>query len=592
MPGKYTTSEDRGNKLTSISAWHDFARNKFAFLLLAGIIGFGIIAYFGAGPGGGGTGSDRSAIEGRANEPVVLVNGEPIKRGELENSFQQFASFSRGDELQTARFKGMAINSAIDEAIKRAAAKKQGLSVSDADIDKAIDGMKKSLGQGKDLTDDQFEARLQELGLSTDGLRENLRERLLSDVLFKSIAAKEKVSEQDLLNNYTEVKVRHILIDNKKQPDAQAKAKAEKILAEAKAGKDFAQLANTYTDDPGNQKPVTDPKTQMPVIDPKTKKPKVELQGGLYDWAPSSKYVPEFAAASRSLKVGEISGLVKTDFGYHIMKGEGTRQNLPKDFAKDKPKLLEDLKMQKAAKPQQEFMDNARKTAKIEWKDNSYKWLYDFNSIGQPNAMNPAATDSSKAEDTFIAELRDYVSKEKDDSAANLVLAQTLGDRLARTAIPLPNSPTKNMTPEEKDKLRNEVIGYYLAALKRTENQQARFRLAELYMDSKQNDKALEQYTLIKRYMTGDEGPQTQSAHTQLQQGFTRLGRKDLADEETKELAAIAAQQEKERKAQAEAEAKAKAEAAKKTPTPPGPATGSTSSTPPQTLVVPPAGKK
>ena len=84
---------------------------------------------------------------------------------------------------------------------------------------------------------------------------------------------------------------------------AQKRSKAEMVLKKAKAGEDFAALANEFTDDPGNIG-----------VDGKP-------SGGLYTDVPKGRMVPPFEAAALSLTPGQVSpNLVETDFGYHIIK--------------------------------------------------------------------------------------------------------------------------------------------------------------------------------------------------------------------------------------------------------------------------------
>lgn len=82
------------------------------------------------------------------------------------------------------------------------------------------------------------------------------------------------------------------------------KEKASKILARAKSGEDFAALANEFSEDPGNTG--TDGKKN----------------GGLYSNVPLGRMVPQFEKASLALKPGEVSDLVQTDFGFHVIKLE------------------------------------------------------------------------------------------------------------------------------------------------------------------------------------------------------------------------------------------------------------------------------
>jgi parvulin-like peptidyl-prolyl isomerase len=93
---------------------------------------------------------------------------------------------------------------------------------------------------------------------------------------------------------------RHILIDSKKEdaPEkkAEAKKKAEDLLAQIKAGADFGKLAKENSTDPGSKD-----------------------KGGEYDWTSGYEYVAEFRDALGKLKVGE-SGIVETQYGFHVIQ--------------------------------------------------------------------------------------------------------------------------------------------------------------------------------------------------------------------------------------------------------------------------------
>ncbi len=102
-------------------------------------------------------------------------------------------------------------------------------------------------------------------------------------------------------------RARHILIKVDEDADEEtqnaAKAKAEALLAEIKAGADFAKLATENSEDPGSAK-----------------------KGGDLGYNPRGVMVPEFDEAMFSMKPGDVSDLVKTQFGYHIIKLEGFRE--------------------------------------------------------------------------------------------------------------------------------------------------------------------------------------------------------------------------------------------------------------------------
>jgi parvulin-like peptidyl-prolyl isomerase len=108
----------------------------------------------------------------------------------------------------------------------------------------------------------------------------------------------------------TDEEVAEYIAQHPELSGAEKRAKAEEVLNRAKAGEDFAKLANEFSEDPGN------------------KGAKDEPQGGLYKDVTKGRMVKPFEEAALSLEPGQVyPTLVETDFGYHIIKlerkGEG-----------------------------------------------------------------------------------------------------------------------------------------------------------------------------------------------------------------------------------------------------------------------------
>ncbi|TLY98463.1 MAG: hypothetical protein E6K39_20455, partial [Gammaproteobacteria bacterium] len=116
---------------------------------------------------------------------------------------------------------------------------------------------------------------------------------------------------------------RHVLITGK--DDAAALAQAQKVLAEAKAGKDFGELAQQYSQDPGSAH-----------------------NGGDLGWAERSAFVAPFADALFGMKVGEIKGPVKTQFGYHIIRLDEIQAGKSKSFEEARSDLEAQIKRDRA----------------------------------------------------------------------------------------------------------------------------------------------------------------------------------------------------------------------------------------------------
>ena len=160
------------------------------------------------------------------------------------------------------------------------------------------------------------------------------------------IAAAATVTDQDLQAYYDQhrdeyrvpeqVKVSHILIKTplpapgSKEDEkaiADARAKAEGVLKELKAGGDFSKLAEKYSDDPGSAK-----------------------SGGELGWIGRGRTVPEFEKAAFSLAKGQTSDLVKSSYGFHIIRVEDKHDAHLKTLVEVKGEVEEKVKQQKTAR--------------------------------------------------------------------------------------------------------------------------------------------------------------------------------------------------------------------------------------------------
>jgi peptidyl-prolyl cis-trans isomerase C len=170
------------------------------------------------------------------------------------------------------------------------------------------------------------------------------RTRVLLDQLRQDFEKKNPVTDAEAQAEYDKVKAeagtgmeyhaRHILVE--KEDDA------KKLIAEIQKGAKFEDVAKKNSKDPGSAE-----------------------NGGDLDWAAPNSYVPEFSAAMTKLKKGEMTAEpVKSQFGYHIIKLEDTRESKFPSFDEVKPQIQERLKQVKL----QKFQEDLRNKAKTDYK--------------------------------------------------------------------------------------------------------------------------------------------------------------------------------------------------------------------------------
>jgi len=151
----------------------------------------------------------------------------------------------------------------------------------------------------------------------------------------EAIRAKVTVPQADIekaynsnIEQYTtpeQVRASHILLKTEGKTDADVKAKAEAILKQAKAGADFADLAKKNSEDESNAK-----------------------NGGDLDYFGRGRMVPEFDQAVFAMQPGQISDLVKTQYGYHIIKLVDKKSAATRTLAEVRQQLTDQLAYERA----------------------------------------------------------------------------------------------------------------------------------------------------------------------------------------------------------------------------------------------------
>lgn len=187
-------------------------------------------------------------------------------------------------------------------------AKDTGIQVDDVQLDRAIE----RIAENNRLSLGEFRARLERDGVPFEQFREEVRDQiLLARVREREVDSKIQVSESEIdlfleenkvttATQRVEYNVAHILVRVPEQAKPEqveaARGRIEKVRVEAQAGADFAQLAASYSDGPN------------------------ALRGGALGWRGEERLPELFANALKPMKPGEVSGVLRSPAGFHLLK--------------------------------------------------------------------------------------------------------------------------------------------------------------------------------------------------------------------------------------------------------------------------------
>ncbi|MAG71727.1 MAG: peptidyl-prolyl cis-trans isomerase [Vicinamibacterales bacterium] len=186
---------------------------------------------------------------------------------------------------------------------------------------------------GITVTDEELAAHL-EANAETYRIPEKRKiDYLLIDA--ESLRAGVVVPDADIERSYTEnasqysnpeqVRASHILFETEGQDEASVRARAEAVLAEARAGGDFAALAEEHSDDVGSA-----------------------TLGGDLDYFSRGRMVPEFETAAFSMEPDTISDLVQTEYGFHIIHVTDTREAATRPLEEVRDQIADQLQWEQA----------------------------------------------------------------------------------------------------------------------------------------------------------------------------------------------------------------------------------------------------
>ncbi len=288
---------------------------------------------------------------------VATVNGVVISRRafdralkQVERRFTQAGRKLQGKQLDNV--KGNILETLIDRELLYQRSRKDGIKISKEEVQKQVDGLKKQFSQKG-----AFEKALKSVGLTEKELRVQIgRELAVKKMIDKEITPKVKITDKDAKAFYDshsdifkrpeEVRASHILVKVNSQADKKAVAAARKKIEAAqnrlKKGEDFAKVAREVSEGPSAK------------------------NGGDLGFFRRGQMVKPFEDAAFGMKVGQVSGIVRTRFGFHIIKVTGKRAAHTVAFTKVEDKIKAYLKQKKIQEKVRALIKTLRQQAKIE----------------------------------------------------------------------------------------------------------------------------------------------------------------------------------------------------------------------------------
>ena len=289
-----------------------------------------------------------------SEDKVAVVNGAVITRTDFDRAvnFAKQRAMQSGKPVDDAQLNKGVLEQLIGTALLYQESKKEGIKVDQKAVDERLEQWKKQFPN-----EEAYKKAMSAANLSGPQMKEDITKGMtIEKFIVEKFVDKTTVPEKEIKAYYEshlnlfkqpeQVKASHILIKVDPKATESEKEDALKKIRDVQKkqikGDDFAKLAKEYSEGPSNAK------------------------GGDLGFFKRGQMVPAFETVAFKLKPGEVSDIVKTKFGYHLIKVMDKKSESTVPYAGIKDRLGQYLKQEKVQKEIKQLVEKLRKDAKVE----------------------------------------------------------------------------------------------------------------------------------------------------------------------------------------------------------------------------------
>ncbi len=474
---------------------------KVVIIVLAVAVSAGMVGLGFSGLGRNNQKDNYSGVGG----VIARVNGEKMDGASFEKNVEaQLKQIEKDKTLspfEAMKTRGRIFDSMVDQMLLMQAAKKEGITVSRGDVnsarDKAVDMQLEQIKQqamtgytGKDPK--FFENVLKRQDLTIDKLKSQIRDGIDINKVEEQVSVQklgEKItggidnSDAAIRASFDQFQISRITIGSTSRSAVQAEIRAKEVVSKLNNGGDFATVAKEYSEDP------------------------LKSKGGTFgQFIGKGMMEPELDTALSTLQIGHFSDPIKTAQGYVIVKLNAKKNALPADYndSKKRKMYIDQYMGQKKYELQNKYFENLRKSAKIEILNpelKAYSMLKDLNS---PDITSPADR-KAKVLATIEEFQRAALGAGQDTSSMGRSYSS-----IAYLYELLRSPGLVQLSKEDQAKYKAEEKTALQSALGNSESNDLRMMLASILIADGENDKALENLSIVTDNAYDDYQTQTQ----------------------------------------------------------------------------------